>query len=69
MNCSYFSIISGSEEGGILFLQIAVMFEMKNENESKRKYRVPEFFHKREEKKPLNNLTIKLADRESFLVS
>ena len=68
MNSSYFNIISGSEEGGILFLQIAVIFEMKKENESKRKYRVPEFFHKREEKKPFNNLTMKLADRESFLV-
>ena len=44
------------------------MFEMKNKNESKRKHQVPEFFHKREEKRPLNNLTIKLADRESFLV-
>ena len=44
------------------------MFEMKNKNESKRKHRVREFFHKREEKGPFNNLTIKLADRESFLV-
>ena len=52
----------------MLFLQIAVMFEMKNENESKRKHRVTEIFHKQEEKRPINNLTIKLADRESFLV-
>ena len=68
MNFSSFNIISDSEEGGILFLQIAVMFEMKNKNESKRKHRVPEFFHKREEKRPFNNLTIKIADWESFLV-
>ena len=52
----------------ILFLQRAVIFEMKKKNESKRKYWVPEFFHKQEEKIPFNNLTIKLADRESFLV-
>ena len=41
---------------------------MKKKNESKRKHRVPEFFHKQEEKRPFNNSTIKLADRESFLV-
>ena len=44
------------------------MFEMRNKNESKRKHRVPEIFPKREEKGPFNNLAIKLADRESFLV-
>ena len=44
------------------------MFEMKNKNESKRKHRVPEFFHKQEEKRPFNNLTIKLPYSESFLV-
>ena len=44
------------------------MFEMKNKSESKRKYRVPEFFYKQEEKRPFNNLKIKLADRESFLL-
>ena len=44
------------------------MFEMKNKNESKRKHRVREFFHKQEEKRPFNNLTIKLPDSESFLV-
>ena len=65
---SSFKIISDSEEGGKLFLQTVVMFEMKNKNESKRKRRVPEFFHKQEEKRPINNLTIKLADRESFLL-
>ena len=51
---SSFDIISGSERGGILFLQIAVMFGMKTKkkkkNESKRKHLVPEFFHKQEEK-------------------
>ena len=31
---SSFYIISDSEEGGILFWQIAVMFEMKKKNES-----------------------------------
>ena len=55
-------------EVGILFLQIEVMFKMKKKNESKRKHRVPDFFHKQEEKRPLNNVTIKLADRESYLV-
>ena len=68
MNFISFNSISDSEKGGVLFLQIAVMFEMKNKNESKRKHRVPEFFHKQEEKRPFNNLTIKIADRESFLV-
>ena len=43
------------------------MFEMNYKNESNRKH-VPEFFHKQEEKRPFNHLTIKLADRESFLV-
>ena len=52
----------------IFFLQLAVMFEMNNKNESKRKHRVPQFFHKQEEKSPFNNLTIKLADTESCLV-
>ena len=56
---SSFNNISDSEEGVILFWQIAVMFEMKNKNDSKRK---------QEEKRPFNILTIKLADRESFLV-
>ena len=35
---SSFDIISDSEEGGILFLQLAVMFKMKKKNESKRKH-------------------------------
>ena len=63
-----FNIISDCEEGVILFLQMVVMFEMKNKNESKKKHRVPEFFHKQEEKRPFNNLIVKLSDRESFLV-
>ena len=42
---SSFDIISGSEEGGILFLQIVVMFGMK-----KKRMRVKEIFHKQEEK-------------------
>ena len=41
---SSFDIISDSEKEGILFLQIAVIFEIKKKNESKRKDRVPEFF-------------------------
>ena len=44
------------------------MFEMKNKNGNKRKHRVPEFFHKQEEKTPSKNLTTKLANGESFLV-
>ena len=35
----------------------ALMFEMKKKNESKRKHRVPKFFHKQEEKRPFKNLT------------
>ena len=45
LRCGFYSfvdIISESEEGGILFLQIAVIFEMKNKNESIRKHRGPE---------------------------
>ena len=65
---SFFDIISDSGQGGILFLKIAVIFEMKKKNESKRKHWIPEVFHKKEEKRPFNNLTIKLSDRESFSV-
>ena len=45
---SSFDIVWGSEEGGMLFLKIAVMFGIKKrkKNESKRKQRVPEFFHR-----------------------
>ena len=41
---SSFDIISDYEKGGILFLQTAVLFEMKKKNESKIQHRVPEFF-------------------------
>ena len=64
---SSFNIISDSEEASIFF-QIAVMFEMENKNEGKRKYRVPEFFTNKKKKRPFNNLAMKLADRDSFLV-
>ena len=48
---SSFDIISGSEEGGILSLQIAVVFgvKKKKKNESKRKHCVPGFFDKQED--------------------
>ena len=48
---SFFDIISDSEEGGILFLQIAIMFEMKNWMGAKEK------IEKQEEKIPFNKLT------------
>ena len=55
---SSFDIIADFEEGGILILQIAVMFGIKKKkNESKRKHQVPEFLHKQEDKIPFNNLT------------
>ena len=54
-------IISDSEVRGILFLQIVVLFEMKKKNESKRKHRVPGFFHKQEEKIPFNNIKNKTS--------
>ena len=44
------SFYSDSEEGDILFLQKAVMFEIKKKNKSRRKHRVPEFFHKKKKK-------------------
>ena len=53
---SSFDTVLGSEEGGILFLQITGMFEMKKKNESKRKHRIAEFFDK-QEKKDFSNLT------------
>ena len=40
---------------------------MKKKNGSKRKHRVPEVFTNKKKKRPFNNLTIKLPDRESFL--
>ena len=53
-----FQVLStDSKEGGILFLAKAVICEVKKKNESKRKQRVPEFFHIQEEKIQFNNLT------------
>ena len=43
--------------GDISFLQLAVTFKTKKKNERKRKYWVPEFFRKQEEKGAFNNLT------------
>ena len=54
---SSFDIISNSEDGGILFLQKAVMFEIKTKNKRKRKHLVPGFVHKQEEKIKIYNLT------------
>ena len=47
--------MSDSEEGDILFLQLAVMLKTKKNNERKRKYWVPDFFRKREEMGAFNN--------------
>ena len=60
--------MSVSEEKGILFLQLVVLFKMKKKKKRKRKKRVRELFRKREEKGAFNNLIqkMKLADRESF---
>ena len=67
---SSFDIISGSEEGGILFLEIAVMFGIKKKkNESKRKHQVPEFFHKQEEKRPFSNLARNKSSQEGVFFS
>ena len=60
--------MSDSEEEHMLFLQLVVLFKMKNKKERKRKKWVRELFRKREEKGAFNNLVqeMKLADRESF---
>ena len=47
--------MSDSEEGESLFLQLAVMLKTKKKNERKRKYWVPDFFRKREEKGAFDN--------------
>ena len=47
---SSFDTVLGSEEGGILFLQITGMFEMKRKNESKRKHRIAEFLTNKKKK-------------------
>ena len=52
---SSFDIISGSEEGGILFRKQRLCLVGKKKNESQRKHQVPEFFHKQAEKRPLNS--------------
>ena len=51
-----FDINEDSEEGAVLFLQLAVMFKIQKKNENKRKHQVPEFFRKQEEKRIFNNL-------------
>ena len=66
---SSFDIISDPEDGGILFLQIAVVFEMKKKNESETKHQVAEFSHKQEEKGPFNNLTRKKTSRQGVFFS
>ena len=60
--------MSDSEEEHMLFLQLVVLFKMKNKKERKRKKWVRELFRKREEKGAFNNLVqeMKLAYRESF---
>ena len=52
-----FNFFQDSEEGGNLILLIALDNELKKWNKSKRKYQVPEFFRKPEEKGPFTNLT------------
>ena len=56
-----FDIISDSEKGSILFLQIAVYWEEWEYKKTPGTW----IFHKQEEKRLFNNLIIKLADRES----
>ena len=60
--------MSDSERKDILFLQLVVLFKMKQKKRRKRKKWVRELFRKREEKGAFNNLIqkIKLADRQSF---
>ena len=66
-----FDIVSGSEEGGILFLQIVIVFGMKKKkkkNESKKNFAHWNFFTNKKKK---DHSTIwqelKLAEKESFL--
>ena len=68
---SSFDIVSGSEEGGILFLQIVIVFGMKKKkkkNESKKNFAHWNFFTNKKKK---DHSTIwqelKLAKKESFL--
>ena len=48
--------MSGSEEKGILFLQLVALFKMKKKKKRKRKKWILELFRKREEKGAFNNL-------------
>ena len=54
-----FKFFQDPEEGGILFLQIAVVFKLKKKNESKRKHHLAEIFHKWEEKKTIQQFNKK----------
>ena len=60
--------MSNSEEEGILYLQLVVLFKMKKKKKKKKKW-VRELFRKQEEKGIFNNLIqeIKLSNRESVL--
>ena len=51
--------LSSLFKGDILFLQIAVMLEMKNKNRSKRKHRIPEFFSQTRRKKTIQQFNNK----------
>ena len=61
--------MSNSEEEGILYLQLVVLFKMKKKKKKKKKKWVRELFRKQEEKGIFNNLIqeIKLSNRESVL--
>ena len=64
------NITFDSEQEDILFLQLVVLFLMKNTKKRKRKKRwVRELFRKGEENGGFNNLIqeMKLADTETFL--
>ena len=64
---SSFNIISGSEGGGILFLQIAAVFSVKkNKDEGKIKYQ--NVFTKKKKKKTFNNLIINKTSREGVFL-
>ena len=64
---SSFGTISGTEKEGILFLEVAVIFKMKNKNESK-KASDARIFSQTRRKRPFKNLAIQIVNRESFLV-
>ena len=73
MNFQVVSISFQALKEEVFFLQIAVMFVIiiiiKQKNESKRKHRVPEFFHRQEEKRPFSNLTRNRTSRERVFFS